>query len=78
MNPERARKPDPITSDLIIADVLDRWPETIDVFLERRMSCPGCFMSCFDTLEDAAETYALDEDAFLRELNLAAQPEAKV
>jgi hypothetical protein len=41
------------------------------------MSCPGCYLSRFDTLEDAAETYALAEDAFLRELNCAARREGE-
>ncbi len=66
-----------ITSDLIIADVFDRWPETVEVFLDRRMSCPGCFMARFDTLDDALQIYALPEDAFLRELNRSACPEGE-
>jgi len=70
-------KKKPITSDLIIAEVLDRWPRTIDVFLEHQMSCPGCYMSHFDTLEDAAQTYGLSEDAFLDELNCAAHLEGE-
>jgi hybrid cluster-associated redox disulfide protein len=70
-------KKKPITSDLIIADVLDLWPQTVDVFLEHQMSCPGCYMSRFDTLEDAIQIYALAESAFLQELNCAAQAEAK-
>jgi len=77
MNFEKKMKSELITSDLIIANVLDRWPETIDVFIERRMSCPGCYLSRFDTLEDAAETYGLAEDAFLEELNRAAHPESE-
>ncbi len=66
-------KKKPITSDLVIADVLNQWPQTVDVFLEHRMSCPGCYMSRFDTLEDAIQIYALSESAFLQELNCAAQ-----
>lgn len=62
---------------MIIANVLDRWPQTVAVFLEHRMSCPGCYMSRFDTLEDAIQIYAFAEDVFLRELNRAARLEGE-
>lgn len=70
-------KKKPITSDLIIANVLDRWPQTVEVFLEHRMSCLGCYMSCFDTLEDAVQIYALSRDSFLAELNQIACAQAE-
>lgn len=65
----------PITSNLIVADVLSRWPDTIPVFLQHRMSCVGCLVSKYDTLEDVIDIYNLEEDALLSELNQAIQPE---
>lgn len=68
-------KMDKITSDLIIANVLERWPQTVKVFVKHRMSCPGCFMSCFDTIEDAMRIYILSRETFLREINQSIQNE---
>ena len=64
----------PITSDLIIADVMQRWPVSILVFLENRMACVGCSMSAFDTLADALEVYDIPQEEILATLNLKADP----
>lgn len=46
---------------MIVADVMERWPATVQVFNARRMACPGCVMSPFMTVADAAASYNLDE-----------------
>ena len=58
-----------ITVDIPIEKILARWPETIPVFLEYRMNCVGCFMSPFDTLEDALAVYGLPTETVLTALN---------
>lgn len=68
-------KEEPITSDLIVADVLSRWPRTIHVFLQHQMGCVGCHISKFDTLEDVIDIYKLEEDVLLSELNQAIYPQ---
>lgn len=55
-------------SDSIIADVLEQWPETALVFLDRGMGCPGCAMAPFGTIADAARHYDLDVGAFIADL----------
>ncbi len=57
-----------LASDLSVADVLARWPETIPVFLRHGMACVGCNMSAFETIASAAAVYGLDADSFLGEL----------
>jgi len=44
-------------SEMIVAEIMARWPETIHVFVRRRMSCPGCPMAPFMTAADAAREY---------------------
>jgi hybrid cluster-associated redox disulfide protein len=58
----------PLTTDLVIADVLARWPQTASVFLRHHMICVGCAMSRFETLGEIASVYDLDLNALLREL----------
>ena len=62
------RVPDGLSPDLLVADVLARWPQTLAVFTRNRMACPGCPMGCFETLAEAASVYGLRPDRFLREL----------
>ncbi len=51
-----------------VADLLARWPQVIPVFLQHRMSCVGCSMAAFETLEDAARIYGIRYDVFSGEL----------
>ena len=37
--------------------VMDRWPETVPVFVGRAMNCPGCAMAHLMTVAEAAESY---------------------
>jgi hybrid cluster-associated redox disulfide protein len=61
-------EPPPLTTDLVIADVLARWPQTVSVFLRHHMICVGCAMSRFETLGEIASVYDLDLNVLLREL----------
>ncbi|CAO3428855.1 DUF1858 domain-containing protein [Azospirillum doebereinerae] len=54
----------PSSADLV-EDVMERWPQTVPVFVKHRMACPGCLMAGFQTVADAAEIYGLDTAALL-------------
>jgi hybrid cluster-associated redox disulfide protein len=53
---------------LSVAEVLERWPNAVPLFLEYRMACVGCPLAPFERLADAIAIYHLDRDSFLREL----------
>jgi hybrid cluster-associated redox disulfide protein len=57
-----------LTADLTVAEVIDRWPETIPVFFRYRMACVGCLMAPFETLADVVVVYGLDLECFMNEL----------
>jgi len=54
--------------DLTVAEVMERWPETIPIFFRYRMACVGCPIATFETLADVVMIYGLDLDCFLNEL----------
>ncbi len=54
--------------NLTVAEILDRWPQTIPVFLRHRMACVGCVMAPFETLLDVATIYNVHLGQFLSEL----------
>ncbi len=58
-----------ITPQTSVADLLERWPQAIPVFLQHRMSCVGCSMSAFETLEDAARIYHVRLDLLMQEIS---------
>jgi hybrid cluster-associated redox disulfide protein len=61
-----------ITPDMLVDDVMQRWPATIRVFLDTRMRCVGCPVACFHTVDDAAREHGVDREALLRTLRSAA------
>jgi hybrid cluster-associated redox disulfide protein len=74
MDNQRNRKPSnpnpqtKIEACSIVAYVLRDWPETIPVFLKRRLGCVGCELSVFDTVADVARIYNFEAGVFLEEL----------
>lgn len=60
-----------IGPELSLDEIMQRWPNTIAVFLRHKMLCVGCPIATFHTINNACREYDLDKDAFLKELNLA-------
>ena len=56
---------------LTIAEIMDRWPQCVPVFLAHKLDCVGCPMAPFETLAEIIEIYQLPQKAFLRELTTA-------
>jgi len=63
-----------ITADSIVGEAMRAHPATTSVFLRRRMHCPGCHMSAFVTVREAAANYGLGVDELVAELRHAAVP----
>ncbi|HYG85596.1 MAG TPA: DUF1858 domain-containing protein [Azospirillum sp.] len=64
------------SADQPIAEVLQAWPQTMTVFLRRRMACPGCAMAPFMTVAEAAEAYGMQPADLMAEFARAIAGEA--
>jgi len=71
----QARYDDP---DLLLCDLMERWPETIPVFIRHKMLCVGCVITRYHTLADACQEYGLDKAEFLAEIGRAISPEQEL
>jgi hybrid cluster-associated redox disulfide protein len=60
------------TSDMMVDDVMTRWPATIRVFLNFRMRCVGCPIAAFHSVEDASREHNIDPVNFLIALRAVA------
>jgi hybrid cluster-associated redox disulfide protein len=56
---ETVATPMPI-NDMTVAEVLERWPETVSVFQDLKTACVGCAMAPFDTMADVAQIYDME------------------
>jgi hybrid cluster-associated redox disulfide protein len=63
----------PITPDILVDDVMRRWPATIRVFLDFKFMCVGCPIGIFHSVEEACAEHKADRDLFLAALNAAAR-----
>jgi len=54
---------------MLVKDVIERYPQTIAVFVRRRLNCIGCYIAPFHTVTDTAREHALTTEALLLELN---------
>jgi hybrid cluster-associated redox disulfide protein len=61
-----------IGSHLLVDDVMRRWPATIRVFLDFKMSCVGCPIAGFHDIDDACREHGADRQSFLSALSSVA------
>jgi len=61
-----------IQSHLLVEDVMNRWPATIRVFLDFKLSCVGCPIASFHDIDDACREHGIDRERFLAALRGAA------
>ncbi len=58
-----------ITKDMGIMEVVQKYPDTIGVFMYAGMGCLGCAASRFENIEQGASAHGIDVDALIDALN---------
>jgi hybrid cluster-associated redox disulfide protein len=64
-----------ITKDMAIGDVVQNYPQTIEVFLRHGLMCFGCAIARFENVEQGAMAHGINVDTLMKDLN-AAVPQA--
>lgn len=54
--------------DLSVKDIMDRWPQTLAVFIKHRMLCVGCAVAQFHTVDEACRAHGNDAEVIRNEL----------
>ncbi len=65
-----------ITKDMPIAEIVQKYPDTVRVFFEHGLMCAGCAAARFENLEQGATAHGIDVDALVEDLNEAVDEEA--
>ena len=58
-----------ITKEMSITDIVEQYPQTVDVFQRYGMHCFGWMAARFENLEQGALAHGLDVDALIKDLN---------
>ncbi len=61
-----------INKDMSIGEIVEKWPNTVEVFKKHGMGCLGCAIAHFETLEQGVNAHGIDLDAILCDLTMAA------
>lgn len=60
-----------ITKDMPIGDIVNKYPETIGVFMEHGLHCVGCAAAHFENIEQGCQAHGIDADKLVDDLNKA-------
>lgn len=60
-----------ITKDMSIIEVVQKFPQTVDVFVKHGMGCLGCAAARFENIEQGASAHGIDINSLINDLNKA-------
>ena len=60
-----------INKEMSIIDIVQNYPQTIDVFRSYGLGCIGCAAARFENLAQGAAAHGIDADALVADLNKA-------
>ena len=64
-----------ITKEMHIGTVVEKFPQTVEVFLRHGLMCFGCALARFENVEQGAVAHGIKVEALIKDLN-AAVPQA--
>ena len=58
-----------ITKDMTISDVLNKHPDTAEIFFKHVLHCLGCAAADFENIGGAAKAHGIDLKKLMEDLN---------
>ena len=58
-----------VTKDMGILDIVQQYPESVEVFQKYGMGCLGCAAARFENLEAGARVHGFDPDKMCDDIN---------
>ena len=66
---EREIQMETITKEMPIGEVVQNYPQTIEVFLKHGLMCFGCAIARFENVEQGAMAHGINVDTLINDLN---------
>ncbi len=76
-NAKKESKGSRITKEMGIVDIIQKHPETIQVFAKHGFHCIGCAAAHFENLEQGAAAHGIDAGEMVKEMNEIIEKEGK-
>ena len=58
-----------ITKEMSIIEIVQNYPESLEVFAKYGLGCIGCAAARFENLEAGAKVHGVDPDKMVEEIN---------
>lgn len=62
---------DEISKSMTIGEIVEKYPQSVEVFLSHGLMCFGCAVARFENLEQGAMAHGINVDVLLKDLNAA-------
>ena len=62
---------DAITKNMPIGEVVQKYTQTIEIFLRHGLMCFGCAIARFENVEQGAMAHGINVEALMKDLNAA-------
>jgi hybrid cluster-associated redox disulfide protein len=67
-----------ITKEMVIEDIIQKYPKTTFVFLDYGLHCIGCPLAQDETIEEAVKVHQINLQKLLEDLNKATNNKQKL
>ncbi len=58
-----------VTKEMSILDIVQQYPESLEIFQKYGLGCIGCAAARFENLEAGAKVHGFDPDEMVAEIN---------
>ena len=58
-----------VTKEMNILDIVQNYPESVEIFQKYGLGCIGCAAARFENLEAGARVHGFDPDAMVADIN---------
>lgn len=58
-----------VSKEMSIIDIVQNYPQSLEVFAKYGLGCIGCAAAKFENLEAGAKVHGVDPDAMVAEIN---------
>ncbi len=67
----------PVTKDMTLGDVVQKFPESAEVMFKHGLHCIGCHVAAWETIEQGAEVHGVNADTLVKDINVAINKKEK-
>ena len=60
---------DKVTKEMNILDIVNQFPQSVEVFMKYGLGCIGCAAARFENLEAGAKVHGVDPEQMVAEIN---------